>query len=314
MKKRVILIAVILIAAGLLIFCCVLAAISNRNGKNYETNTYTVEDSFDKIEINSKETNIVLEPSADGNCKVVCEEREKIKHTVLVEDGTLKVKINDTRSWFDHISFFPKAMTMTVYLPMDAYAALQVESGTGNITIPANFTFGSAAVTVSTGDILWASPVTGSLTLNAGTGDIAIKNGSAKSISLSVSTGKITAESIACEEEFVINVSTGKTNLTGVTCKALTSTGSTGKITLNNVVANDLLQIERSTGDVRLENCDAGEIKIKTSTGDMTGTLKSEKIFFASASTGKVRVPKTTSGGICEITTSTGDIEIEIEK
>ena len=102
--------------------------------------------------------------------------------------------------------------------------------------------------------------------------------------------------------------------MTGVTCKALTSTGSTGKITLNNVVANDLLQIERSTGDVRLENCDAGEIKIKTSTGDVTGTLKSEKIFFASASTGKVRVPKTASGGICEITTSTGDIEIEIEK
>ena len=100
--------------------------------------------------------------------------------------------------------------------------------------------------------------------------------------------------------------------MTGVTCKTLTSTGSTGKIALKNVIATDNFYVERSTGDVRLENCDAGEIRIKTSTGDVTGTLRSEKVFLAKTSTGKVRVPDTITGGRCEITTSTGDIDIQL--
>ena len=52
---------------------------------------------------------------------------------------------------------------------------------------------------------------------------------------------------------------------------------------------------------------------IKTSTGDVEGTLLSEKIFSIHTSTGKVKVPNTNNGGTCEIKTSTGDIEIQIK-
>ena len=52
---------------------------------------------------------------------------------------------------------------------------------------------------------------------------------------------------------------------------------------------------------------------VNTSTGDVNGTLLSEKIFITDTSTGRVSVPKTTSGGKCEITTSTGDINIGIK-
>ena len=41
--------------------------------------------------------------------------------------------------------------------------------------------------------------------------------------------------------------------------------------------------------------------------------LFSDKIFFASTDTGSVNVPKTTTGGRCEITTDTGDIDIVVE-
>ena len=73
------------------------------------------------------------------------------------------------------------------------------------------------------------------------------------------------------------------------------------------------LWIGRSTGDVRFEECDAAEIFVRTDTGDIKGSLLTDKMFFAEADTGSVRVPKTTSGGRCEITTSTGDIRITIE-
>ena len=81
---------------------------------------------------------------------------------------------------------------------------------------------------------------------------------------------------------------------------------------LKNVIANEKFDIERSTGDVKLELCDAAEILIRTDTGSVTGSLMSDKVFIVSADTGRVNVPKTTSGGVCQITTDTGDIRITI--
>ena len=54
-------------------------------------------------------------------------------------------------------------------------------------------------------------------------------------------------------------------------------------------------------------------IDVYVSTGDVTGTLLSDKIFFAETTTGDVSVPKLTSGGKCEISTTAGDIEISIK-
>lgn len=83
-------------------------------------------------------------------------------------------------------------------------------------------------------------------------------------------------------------------------------------MTLKNVIAAETFSIERSTGKVRFDGCDAAEILVKTGTGDVKGTLLSEKIFIARSNTGRVDVPQTVTGGRCEIITSTGDIEIHI--
>ena len=109
-----------------------------------------------------------------------------------------------------------------------------------------------------------------------------------------------------------IKVSTGDINIKDITCKDLNSSGSTGSITLENVLASDTLNIKSSTGDVRFINSDAGEITVKTSTGDVTGTLKSGKEFITKTSTGDISVPDTKFGGKCTVTTSTGDIYIDI--
>ena len=108
-------------------------------------------------------------------------------------------------------------------------------------------------------------------------------------------------------------VSTGRVKLVGLACGNLSTDGSTGDVTLKDTVASGAFRIERSTGDVKFDNADAGEINVKTSTGDVTGTLRSEKIFFAESDTGKISVPKSITGGKCEITTETGDIDIEIK-
>ena len=130
-------------------------------------------------------------------------------------------------------------------------------------------------------------------------------------IDIATSTGDITIAGVTCEDDIVINVSTGKANLTDIKCKSFISDGSTGDFSLKNVIATEKFSIERSTGDVKFDDCDATEIWVKTDTGDVTGNLLSEKIFITQTSTGDVLVPKSTNGGKCEITTSTGDIYIK---
>ena len=51
---------------------------------------------------------------------------------------------------------------------------------------------------------------------------------------------------------------------------------------------------------------------LETDTGDVTGTLLSNKIFMYDTDTGDVSLPSVMSGGKCQIETDTGDIEISI--
>lgn len=93
----------------------------------------------------------------------------------------------------------------------------------------------------------------------------------------------------------------------------LVSGGNTGDLFLKNVVATEKVSIERDTGNVTIDGLDAAEIFIETDTGNVTGALLSEKVFIAHSDTGKVDVPRTTTGGICEINTDTGNIKLKIK-
>ena len=316
MKKGFIIAAAVLIATGLALFTGAFIAsgfdFSKLGTAKYETNTYTVGEDFERIEINSKETDIIFKPSADGKFSVVCVEREKVRHMVSVENGTMKISADDKREWYDHLTLFSKALSMTVYLPSDHYDSLLIDSRTGDVTIPDPFSFGDIDVAVSTGDVVCGASASGLFKVKTSTGDIRLDKVSARQMELSVFTGSIDVVSVTSEETISIEVGTGKTKLTDMICKSLHSKGRTGDITLKNVVASDSLNIEMGTGNVCFENCDAGSITARTSTGDVTGTLRTEKVFIAKASTGTVHVPDTISGGRCEITTSTGNINIEL--
>jgi len=115
-----------------------------------------------------------------------------------------------------------------------------------------------------------------------------------------------------CGDIFV-ELSTGDVYVGDISCGNFEVMGSTGDVTLKNMVAGKKLSVEMSTGDVKFDGCDAGEIMVNVSTGDVTGSLVSGKIFRAETSTGDVNVPEDGDGGVCEINTSTGDIDLWIK-
>ena len=118
---------------------------------------------------------------------------------------------------------------------------------------------------------------------------------------------------VTCRDDLTVQVTTGDAELCGVSCRNLVSGGSVGNLRLERVIAAEQLSIERSTGHVAFTGCDAGGIHVKTDTGNVAGSLLSEKVFLTDSGVGRVDVPKTTSGGVCEIRTDTGNIQITLE-
>ncbi len=316
-KNLWIIIALSLLAVGLLIFVTAMVALdfdfTKISTQNYKTNTYEINEDFSKISIDAGTEEIDFVLSDDKQCKIVCFENEKVKHFAAVKDGTLTVGAVDNRKWYDYIGFLFVNSKITVYLPQSEYASLIVEGSTGNINIPKDFKFETVDVTAGTGDVNCYASASESMKIKLSTGAVCVENTSVGTLDLSVTTGSVTASSVNCKGNVNVSVTTGRTELTDIFCKGVISSGSTGSMILKNVIASESFSIERSTGNVTFEGSDAAEIYVRTSTGDVTGTLLSEKVFITKTKTGSVNVPETVSGGRCEIKVSTGDIRIDIQ-
>ncbi len=262
----------------------------------YEINTYEIKESFDDISINTDTADIAFVLSDNGGCRVECHEEANIKHSVIVKDGALTVEMMDERSVHGFIGYIglnfdtPK---ITVYLPKTEYTNLLIHGDTCDVEIPNDFMFQDVDIFLSTGDVDFYASASEMITIRTSTGDIRVANISAGSLDLTVSTGNTLISDLQCEN--------------------LISKGNTGDISLNNVVASKTFFIERSTGDVKFDGSDAAEIFVKTDTGDITGSLLTDKIFVTQTDTGDIDIPETADGGRCELVTDTGDIRIEIK-
>lgn len=308
-------------AASLILIGCILFAgvmstlgwdFAKLSTVRFETNTHDVTEPFGNISLVTDTANIVFALSNDGKCSVECYEEENAKHSVTVENGTLTVKVNEQKSLYDYIGFYFGSPKITVYLPNTEHSTLSVKDGTGNVEIPRGFTFESADISLSTGDVDFSAAARKEVKIKTSTGNISAKDTSAGDLDLAVATGKITVSGVTCTGDITVGVSTGETDLADVSCKNIISDGTTGRIFLNRVIAENKLSIKRSTGNVKFKGCDAAELYVKTSTGDVTGSLLTDKVFITETGTGRIDVPETSVGGRCEIKTDTGDIEIKI--
>lgn len=296
----------------LIIFCMMILTMTACSSMNYETNIHEINEEFNNISIKTDTADIAFVPSNDGMCRVVCYEDAKKNHSVEVQNGTLTLDGVNNKKWYDYIGINIDPPKITVYLPEAEYSSLIIEESTGDIDILRDFKFKSIDVSLSTGDVKCYASAAEAIKIAASTGDICAESISASSLDITVSTGKVTVSDMTCDGNITIGVSTGKTYLTDIVCKNLISTGRTGDISLKNVISTEKISVERSTGDVTLDRSDAAELFITTSTGDVEGSLLTDKVFITKTDTGRINVPNSITGGRCEITTETGDTKISI--
>ena len=310
-------IAAALVLIGAIIFLVILAmngwSFKNLDTTEYETVEHTVTDEFHSVDIVSDTSDIKILPSENGEVKIVSFEPKYEKLSVSVSDGVLKLNSKNDKKWYQHIfSFSVKSPAFTVYLPKAEYTSLTVNESTGDVEIAEGFTFGNMDISISTGDVKITSTVNELMKIKVSTGDITLENSTVGSAEIKLSTGDLTVNALSVSEGFSHKSSTGKAKITDLTCKNFSSEADTGYITLSNVIASETLFVKRDTGDVNLNGSDGSEILIDTDTGDVKGTILTSKIFITKTSTGKVKVPESLTGGKCKVTTSTGDIKLDL--
>ncbi len=237
------------------------------------TNTYDPGAGFTRVVIDVDTADVRLEPAADGKCRVVCVEQEKYPHAVTVQGGALIVRSAEEHWSILNIGIHTKSPSVTLYLPAAAYASLKLEADTGRIVLVPGLVFETVDV-------------------DADTGRVEVDGVDVKTLKISDDTGRIKVS-----------------NMTPVTAELEADTGA---IEVTNVVCSGDFRCEADTGAIRLTDVDGANIFLKASTGDITGTILTEKVFSANTSTGKVSVPAGTAGGRCEVKTSTGDIRLSI--
>lgn len=307
-----------LLVAGIIVSCVGVTLMKfnfmELNTAKTVTKTYEITEEFHSISISERTADVIFLPSEDDSVKIVCTEHKKVSHAISVQNGTLTLRLVDSRKWYDYISIFSfTKIKTTVYLPKNTYQNLTVKTDTGDIKMPSGYAFNAASLFVDTGDVSWQSDVSGAFLIDSDTGDINVSNATLSSLKLESDTGDVKIENVTANGLLNLETSTGDIRMTNVKCENLKLEADTGDATLTDTVAKAHAKIETDTGDVKFLRADAQTLNVKTDTGDVKGSLRTDKIFDVKSNTGKENVVQTGKGGMCRIRCSTGDIRITIE-
>ena len=317
-KKLIIMVIVFLLLSCFLSMVCGLSSFGfsflNRNSSSGSGKTFPLSGNYSGIEIESESGNIRFYESNGKSAKVVWSGNNAMRFSVNTAGRTLKVREKYKLPWFLRIGINPGKAEIGVYLPHADYKELDLESDTGNITVPAGFSFASAEIETDTGTVDFQANVNKTLKIHTDTGKITCSGSEPEKIEIHSDTGAVDVTDIRGTKDFKVNTDTGKISLTNVSCDRLSAESDTGSLTLANVVSSGKMDLETDTGSIHLDRCDAGKLEIESDTGSINAALLSDKIFTTKSETGKIDVPESAGSGECSIKTDTGSITIRIVK
>ncbi len=279
-KKISLIAAAVLILAGGVVSGTAYALsgfdITKFNSIQYSEKEYEFTADIKDIHIEAVECDVQIMTSSDDKYHVKVYDSEEIYHKVSYENGTLEIIRYDDRKWWESmdIDFFSEEMVMTVAVPKNEFEKLYAESVSGDIEIGSEFSFGSAEIETTSGDVDFG--------------------------------GK-------AETEIEVSTVSGDIKISGVdTDRALIETTS-GEVKLKSVIANKT-EITSVSGDITFDGCDGKEFDVDTTSGDVKGTLLSGKDFSTDTVSGDIDLPKAEENGSFNVATVSGDIRLKIKE
>ena len=301
--------ALAVLFAALVSFGCIPENVKTQ----FEDVTHEVGERFDSICFDVDVSKIEIKLDEGGACRAECHETEKLRHTVEVKDGVLKIESHNTGKWYERFfntGFIGDSPKVTLYLNEAEFVSLEVWSDTGSVIVPDGLTFHTFSIKCDTGSVDIGAVKTHDAKIELDTGGASLNGVETKTLSVKADTGYIGLNSIKAETVSA-ETDTGRIKAEDVECDLFDAESDTGAISLINVTVSGKMTVKEDTGAIKFENCEAGEIEASAQTGSITGTLRSEMVFDAKSDLGKVEVPSSTTGGRCWLRTDTGRIKIE---
>lgn len=299
MKKstRIMLIVFSCLFAVGFVTALIAAALTGFNYKFFNTTdlnkvSYTPEGEFNSIYISAADGDVEFYVSDDGKCRIECMENDNVKHRAEITGGTLNI-LRESEGVFGINFGFDETCDIRVYLPENSYRDLYVESASGDVFVPRGIDFSQVRIYTKSGDAEVKSSCDELLLVQTVSGEIDIEDVYSSSVSLSTTSGDISTENFKADSLLLNSVS--------------------GEITVENTIAEKELFAESISGDIELDGSNSPNIKIKTTSGNVSGSLKTNKVFTVKSISGSIKVPKSEGNEECAVTTASGDIDIEID-
>ena len=313
---------------------------------SYGTKEKVIAESFDGIEIEETDGDVYIGFSDDDKCHVVYPDSQDKTYEIGVTNGILTVSTQ--REGFTMFSF--RTPKLQILLPEETYASLEAQAGSGDIRIANGFVFdtakietgsgeiesradvtqsfeakassgdvdvaglnrGTAVISTHSGDILAGAIKNDTLTVTATSGDIELNGIVTGTLRAKAGSGEIKAATVEADD-VEITTSSGDIECADMKTGTLTTKANSGQTDLHRVLVDGLLKHDSGSGEIEADATDAGEIEIRVNSGDVELELLSDRFYEIKTNSGSVYAPQSTrDGGMCRITTTSGDVRITV--
>ena len=287
----------IIVTLGIIVFA--IGAGLSADSLEYQTSDKSFSGGIQSISIDCTSEDVYIRPSTDSNFHVFCSGPVRTEFTIEVIEGTLTVKTQKEVLDYFTIFDFGNESKITVQVPVTNAAVpfefLVVDTASGDIQVAEQLLFRRCDLTTGSGDISFRADVQGKMKLETTSGDIFAEDSSQAPV-----------------YECILSSTSGSVVLKGQNAAALIVETVSGDILLQNCDF-DVLTANAVSGDLELENIDTDECYLATTSGDISAGLCKAMDYHCSSTSGDIETPPAvTGGGLCQITTTSGDIEVWI--
>lgn len=313
---------IILIVALCMLFSGVFVCIGafSMEGMSYENmftdnstlRTETYDEAFYSVDARAKAGNLEIFPTSEDELRIECTEPENTYYDIKFEGDILVIELVDNRQWHDYLMNFDRE-GVKIYLPQRVYNDIKLDVSSGKITVNEGLECRNLMAETSSGSVrAYNVKAQENVSLKAASGSIGVDTVTADNMEVLCTSGKITVSNLELTGNLDIDSSSGKIEAINVNCNSFNSQNESGGIICSDVICKDSLNADTSSGKIEVLRSDAQNLDLNTTSGSIRGTLLSEKVFVAHSTSGSVRVPDTTQGGVCKAKATSGSIKIEI--
>ena len=222
----------------------------------YVTNTYEIMDAYQSILIEAENASVNIEPSDNGETKLVVFEKKRRPYKFSALDGTLTVRSAKAK-WYHRLRIGIDRSQIKLYVPASGLDDISVKSNVSHVDMSLVNCNGAIDISINTGRMKLEGISCKSFHSKGNTGSLALNNFTAReSISIKRNTGKVLLND--CKSpEIIVKTNTGRVSGKLPTGTAFAVHTNTGKVELPKAPLGEAVcgrcEIKTNTGSVKFE-------------------------------------------------------------